>query len=112
MTRWIVTRIDTGARVVVDSAASAPHAARRSKLPLDRDGAIARVDPDDWEGRGVRVHRVRARSGATQTKDDRRMGRVRIEAWVSPEAATRLDQLAEVHGSRTAAIEAAVLALR
>ena len=43
MTRWTVIHLATGAAAEVAAAATAPHAARRSRLPLDRDGAIERI---------------------------------------------------------------------
>jgi hypothetical protein len=108
VTRWTVIHLATGAAAEVAAAATAPHAARRSRLPLDRDGAIERIGPDDWEGRGVRVHRVRARSGAPSRRD----GSVRVNLWLSGDAATEATALAKEHGGVTAGITAALLASR
>lgn len=92
------------------------NAARRLEMGPGRALTIERVGTHqllvNWSGK--RLHVVENRSGPTKSHADRRRdsGKISVQAYLSPEAVAKLDEIAEQAGSRTAAIEAAVLAYR
>lgn len=85
----------------VTTPGTEPH---KAKCPYERAEQMRKPDTDGVESAAARASKSRAkRIEAT--------GFERVEVMLAPKVAEKLDRLAVLHGSKRAAIEAAILAL-
>lgn len=85
----------------VTTPGTEPH---KAKCPYERAENMRKLDADGVESAAARASKSRAkRIEAT--------GFERVEVMLAPKVAEKLAKLADLHGSKRAAIEAAILAL-